>query len=171
MWLGKRGRPISGELARSLEIDAGGFEEGKAGGTTGDIPRGDVEQGAEQESAHRRLVLRERVGEQNRLRPRVFGGDAQALGLTEVGEAPAHRLVEAEVAQGVLGPAPQALLAAEAADRATDRRQRRRQALGDAGDARPLLDQVDLAGYVVVTVGRNDDLEVLPRLLHLEAEP
>ena len=85
---------------------------------------------------------------------RIVRGDPQPLGLARVGEAPADDLVEAEVAQRVLGAAPQPLLAAQAADPASDRGQGARQVLVEAVDPADLLDQVDLAGDVVVAVGR-----------------
>ena len=55
--------------------------------------------------------------------------------------------------------------------RPADRRQGAGQVLVEAVDAADLLDQVDLAGDVVVAVGRHGDLEVLAVGLDPEAEP
>ena len=88
------------------------------------------------------------------VRARVVGGDPQPAGLARVGEAPADDLVEAEVAQRVLGPAPQPLLAGQApglgarAGRVEGRCSSRPWTRAD------LLDQVGLARDVVVAVGR-----------------
>ena len=119
----------------------------------GEVVPGGVEQRAEQRRPHHRLLLGERVGDRDRPRARVAGGDPQPPGLAGVGEAPADDLVEAEVAQRVLGPAPQPLLAGRAADLP---RARAGSVVGRCSSkpwiAADLLDQVDLAGDVVVAV-------------------
>jgi hypothetical protein len=118
-------------------------------------------------------MLREATssGEQDRLGAGVALGDPQPARLAGIGEAPADDLVEAEAAQAVFDPAPQLLLAAEAADVVGHRRQRRRQVLLEAVDSADLLDQVNLAGDVIVAHGRDLDLEVLAIDLDAEAEP
>ncbi len=173
MRLGERRRPLPRERLRrrDVQVDAAGLEEGDGAGVAGEVAGGDVEQRAEQERPHRRLLLGERVGEQDGVGARVVRGDPQPPGLARVGEAPADDLVEAEAAQGVLGPPAQPLLAAEAADPLPRRGQRRRQVLVESVDPADLLDQVDLAGDVVVAVGRDLHLEVLAVDLDAEAEP
>ena len=74
-----------------------------------------------------------------------------------VDEAPGDRLVEAGVAQQVLDPAEEHLVALEPADGTAAPGQGRREVLVEAVDARDLLDQVDLAGDVEVAVGRHRD--------------
>ena len=97
------------------------------------------------------MASRDRVG------AGVAGGNPQPLDLRWVGEAPADDLVEAEIAHRVLGATAQALLAAQAPDRAGGVGQSGRQVLVEAVDSPHLLDQVDLAGDVVVAVGRDLD--------------
>ena len=81
-------------------------------------------------------------------------------------------LVEAEVAQHVLGAAPQPLLAAQPADRAGVSREASRGRCSSKPWMRAdLLDQVDLAGDVVVAVGRDGRPQVVAVALDLEAEP
>ena len=84
-----------------------------------------------------------------------------AAAAARVGEAQGDDPVEAEVADHVLGAAAQRLLAGSAPPPGARRRQRRRQVLGVAVDAADLLDQVDLAGDVVVAVERDRRLEVV----------
>ncbi len=146
-------RPLADRV--EPQVDLAGLEEGDALGVAGEVAGGDVEQRAEQRRPHPRLVFGERVGEQHRIGARIALGDPQPAGLAGAGEAPADDLVEAEAAQPVLGPAPQLLFAAEAADPLRHRRQRRRQVLVEAVDAPDLLDQVDLADDVVVALGRD----------------
>ena len=94
--------------------------------------------------------LRERVaitttGRDRRRRPR-----ARRRG--RIDEAARDRLVEADVAQDVLDPAAQGLLARQAADRGAAAGQRRRAAAVEPVDAGDLLDQVGLAVHVAVAV-------------------
>ena len=63
------------------------------------------------------------------------------------------------------------LLAGKPPDRAGGVGQGGRQVLVEAVDPPHLLDQVDLAGDVVVAVGRDLDLEVVAGRLDPEAEP
>ena len=180
--LGDRGRrcrrgscPASGPPAlrrRAAQVDGAGLEQRDRLPPPREVARGDVEQRAEQGRPHRRALVGERVGDQDRVGARVGLLDPEARRLAGVGEAPADDLVEAEVPQLVLGPPPQPLGPVQAADLASPTaRQRRRQVAVEAVEAPDLLDQVDLPGHVVVAVGRHRHLEVLAVGLDPEAEP
>ena len=165
--LGDRRRPLAGEVAGqrtaaraggrvAAQVDAAGLEQGDALGAAGEVARGDVEQRAEQGRPHRRLVLGERVGEHDRRRP---AGRRR-------GSAAAPASPGSVKLQPTISSKPRSRSASSARRRSrcsrlrpptrpADRRQRRRQVLVEAVDAADLLDQVDLAGDVVVAVGRH----------------
>ena len=171
--------PANGSTGRSprfafvpsavVEVDAAGLEEGDSSAPRARLPR------AASSSEPSTVVRITDWSSESGLATRPVGrgrrrrGSA-AAGLARVGEAPADDLVEAEVPHHVLGAAAQALLAAEAAELAGGR-QGRGQVLVEAVDAADLLDQVDLAGDVVMAVGRHGDLQVRATGLHFESEP
>jgi hypothetical protein len=107
------------------------------------------------------VVAGERVGDGDRPRELIAVGDPQPFRHLRVGEADGHDGVEADVADHVLGAAAQRLLAGEAAGAADPLRQPARDVVRVTVDAADLLDQVDLAGDVVIAVRRDLGLEVL----------
>ena len=119
----------------------------------GEVVGGDGEQPADQVGAHHRLV-----GRQGVVHPNGFGV-VEPLDPAPVGidEAPRDRLVEPGVAQQVLEPPQQPLVALQPPDRAARTGQGRRQMLVEAVDPCDLLDQVDLARDVEMPIRGNPD--------------
>ena len=137
------------------QVDAAGLEEGDGVGAAGEVALGDVEQRAEQGRPHRRLVLGERVGENDAFGARIVGGDPQPPGL-----AGSVKL------QPTTSSKPRSRIASSARRRSRWSRLSPPTCPATAGrvlgrcSSRPwtradLLDQVDLAGDVVVAVGRH----------------
>ena len=94
-------------------------------------------------------VLAHRVLDRDVAAARIAAGQAQALVPGRRLEAPADDLQQAAADEHVLGAAAQALRGRQHADRAAAARQRRRELVVDAVQARDLLDQVGLTGHVV----------------------
>jgi hypothetical protein len=128
----------------------------------GAVVTGCVEQRAEDQRPHHRMLGGQRVRDPDRLRPEVLLCDSQSAGHPGIGEAESDDHVEAEVSHHVFGPPAQRLLAGETPGLPACGRQGRLQVGCVAVEAADLLDQVDLAGDVVVAMDRDRDLQPLP---------
>ena len=143
------------ELFAGGEIDAGDLEQRDVLGAGIDARARRLDQAGHDRRPEDRLVRRHRIRQPNGVAARILGD-----------EAPRVRLRQAGAHERVLDDPPQALLLREPAVDVAPERQRVRDAVEEwPGD---LLDQVDLAGHIARTPGRDRHV---PLVGDLEPEP
>ena len=130
-------------LARG-QVHARDLEERDALVADGAVSLGDGEEARQQRRAQDGLVARERQRKPQRVAVGILGHETRGV-----------RLGEAAADEHVFDGAPQLLLAREAPDRVSARRQRERDIVED--EARNLLDEVGLARHVTRAPRRHGD--------------